>query len=68
MRRQARAKRLAEKQAQIRAALAEKQARDSAEAQEKERKVELREEYKQRMKAWQQVLSPGVSNILTADS
>lgn len=55
MRRQARARRLAEKQAQIAAALAEKVARDTAEAEEKERKVELREAYKQRMKTWQQV-------------
>ncbi|CAL8460559.1 g88 [Coccomyxa elongata] len=66
MRRQARAKRLAEKQAQIRAALAEKQARDSAEAQEKERKVELREEYKQRMKAWQQGKDGNIRALLSS--
>lgn len=55
IRRQLRARRLAEKQAQMRAALAEKQARDVQESAEKERKVELREEYKQRMAAWRQV-------------
>lgn len=55
IRRQLRARRLAEKQAQMRAALAEKQARDVQESTEKERKVELREEYKQRMNAWRQV-------------
>ena len=55
IRRQLRARRLAEKQAQMRAALAEKVARDVQESAEKERKVELREEYKQRMAAWRQV-------------
>ena len=49
---------MAEKQAQIQMALAEKQARDSAEASEKERKVQLREQYKERMHAWQQVSFP----------
>ncbi len=38
----------------MRAALAEKVARDAQESAEKERKVELREEHKQRMAAWQQ--------------
>ena len=55
IRRQLRARRLAEKQAQMRAALAEKVARDVQESAENERKVELREEYKQRMAAWRQV-------------
>ena len=55
LRRQLRARRLAEKQAQMAAALAEKQARDVQESAETERKAALREENKQRMAAWRQV-------------
>ncbi len=55
IRRQLRARRLAQRQAAVAAALAEKQAAEAAEAAEKEAKVQLRDELKARMKAWQQV-------------
>lgn len=55
IRRQLRARRLAQRQAQVAAVLAEKQAAEAAEAAEKEHKVQLRDELKARMKAWQQV-------------
>ena len=68
LRRQLRARRLAEKQAQMAAALAEKQARDVKESTEKERKVELREENKQRMAAWRQVRAALLRQAVAAAS
>ena len=47
--------------------LAEKQAAESAEAAEKERKVELREQLKARMKAWQQVRTGPAALVLAGE-